>query len=491
MLPPLMLRSVVTDEDVAVAITLTGADPDADPINFILVSQSTNGVLSGTLPDLLYTPDPDSNGTDFFTFKTNDGLDDLPIATVTINVTAVNDTPVANAQSVNLAEDASVAVSLTGSDVDGDDLSYTVTNQPLNGVLTGTAPDLVYTPADDYNGGDSFTFVVNDGSVDSPAAVVNIAINPVNDAPTAANLVLVLDEDGSAAVTLSGADIDGDALSYSIVAAPVHGTLTGTAPDLTYTPAANFNGSDSFTYVSSDGQVDSPTALVSITVNPVNDAPVADSQQVSTLQDTALGITLSASDVDGDIPEYTIISPPANGSLNGNAPDLVYMPDLGYSGADLFSFIASDGTLDSIPVLVDITVTPAGPSVVFEDDFETNKGWITNPVGSDTATTGMWERANPEAIVYNGDKQLGSTVSGSNDLVTGALAGSSAGSYDIDGGTTSIRSPSFTLPTGQDLVLSFYYYLSHASNSSSADFLAGVGGGQHHECRIRRVRGEQ
>ena len=94
-----------------------------------------------------------------------------------------------------------------------------------------------------------------------------------------------------------------------------------------------------------------------------------------------------------------------------------------------------------------------------------------NPNGTDTATTGLWERANPEQTSSSGIKQLGTTVSGVNDLVTGPLAGSSAGSFDIDNGVTSIRSPNISLPSGLDITLTFSYYLAHLSNSSSADFL--------------------
>src|SRR5437867_2917757 len=112
-----------------------------------------------------------------------------------------------------------------------------------------------------------------------------------------------------------------------------------------------------------------------------------------------------------------------------------------------------------------------GVSLVFSDDFETDHGWTRNPNGTDTATTGLWERGDPQAVSYNGPKQLGTTVSGVNALVTGRQAGSSAGTHDIDGGVTSIRSPVIALPSTGDLTLSFSYYFAHASNSSSADFL--------------------
>jgi len=112
-----------------------------------------------------------------------------------------------------------------------------------------------------------------------------------------------------------------------------------------------------------------------------------------------------------------------------------------------------------------------GGTVVFSDDFETNQGWTTNPNGTDTATTGQWERGNPEDTNSGGAKQLGMTTSGVNDLVTARLAGASAGVNDVDGGVTSIRSPAITLPSTGTLTLTFNQYLAHGSNATNADFL--------------------
>lgn len=113
---------------------------------------------------------------------------------------------------------------------------------------------------------------------------------------------------------------------------------------------------------------------------------------------------------------------------------------------------------------------PPPPVTVFFDDFETSQGWTANPNATDTATTGRWERGDPEPTNSSGAKQLGTTVSGVNDLVTGRLAGAAAGDHDIDGGVTTIQSPAITLPSTGTLTLSFSYYLAHGSNASSADF---------------------
>ena len=121
---------------------------------------------------------------------------------------------------------------------------------------------MLYTPNANYQGPDSFTFKVNDGTVDSEAATVSITVTPVNDKPTADNQSVTTDEDVAKPITLTGNDGDGDSLTYHIVAGPTHGSLSGSGANLTYTPAADYNGPDSFTFKANDGTVDSDAATV-------------------------------------------------------------------------------------------------------------------------------------------------------------------------------------------------------------------------------------
>jgi subtilisin family serine protease len=122
-------------------------------------------------------------------------------------------------------------------------------------------------------------------------------------------------------------------------------------------------------------------------------------------------------------------------------------------------------------LFVDNGTGPPPGTTVFSDDFESANGWATNGGGGDTATTGQWERGDPQATSSGGvTLQLGNAVSGSNTLSTGPLAGASVGADDVDGGVTTIRSPLVTLPSSGTLTLSFSWYLGHLSNSSSADF---------------------
>ncbi|WP_347404785.1 M28 family metallopeptidase [Micromonospora sp. WMMD1102] len=134
---------------------------------------------------------------------------------------------------------------------------------------------------------------------------------------------------------------------------------------------------------------------------------------------------------------------------------------------------ALDRNADAIGYAVwTLAGTPAPPgSTVYEDTFETATGWTVDPAGSDTATAGRWSRADPAATSSGVATQLGTTVSGSFDLVTGPLAGSTAGEHDVDGGVTSIGSPPVSLPADGTLTLEFAWYLAHLSNASSADYL--------------------
>src|SRR5204862_18314 len=199
-------------------------------------------------------------------------------------------------------------------------LIYSIVAGPAHGTLSGSAPTLSYTPTALYSGPDSFTFKVNDGTVDSNIAAVSVTVTHVNHAPTASAQAVTTNEDVAKAITLAASDVDGDTLTYSIVAGPAHGTLSGTAPNVTYTPTALYSGPDTFTFKVNDGTVDSHVAAVSLTVTHVNHAPTPAAHPMTTNEDVAKAITLAAGDVDGDTLTYSIVAGPAHGTLSGTAP---------------------------------------------------------------------------------------------------------------------------------------------------------------------------
>src|SRR5688572_9274212 len=216
------------------------------------------------------------------------GLDDNESSSTSITVVAPNTKPFANDQPVNVVEDTPTGITLTGSDPENDPLTYSIVTTPAHGTLSGTAPDVTYTPNLNYNGPDNFTFRTNDGIYNSDlVGTVAITVTPVNDAPIANNQSVNAIEDVGQAITLTGSDVDGNTLTYSIVTGPTNGVLTGTLPNLTYTSNLNYNGSDSFTFKVNDGTVDSNVATVSITITPVQDTPIADNQNIDVVEDVA------------------------------------------------------------------------------------------------------------------------------------------------------------------------------------------------------------
>ena len=349
-------QSVAVTEDIAQAITLTASDQDLDGLTYSVVAGPSNGVLTGTAPNLTYTPNANYFGSDSFTFIANDGTVDSNTATITINVSNTNDAPVANAQSVGVTEDTPAAITLTASDADSDPLTYSIVSGPTNGVLSGTAPNLTYTPNGDYAGSDSFTFIANDGTVDSNTATITINVSNTNDAPVANAQSVGVTEDTPAAITLTASDADSDPLTYSIVSGPTNGVLSGTAPNLTYTPNGDYAGSDSFTFIANDGTVDSNTATITINVSNTNDAPTADPQSFTSVENVAINITLTGSDADSDPLTFAIASNPSNGILSGSGANRTYTPNADYVGADSFTFITSDGTVNSAAATISLTL---------------------------------------------------------------------------------------------------------------------------------------
>src|SRR5262245_39414648 len=215
--------------------------------------------------------------------------------------------PVANAQSFGTDEDTAMAVTLSGSDADGDSLTFSIVSGPAHGTLSGSGANLTYTPAANYNGPDSFTYVANDGWTDSSATSFRSTALTPSHAPVANAQSIGTNEDTATAVTLSGSDVEGDGLTFRVVSGPAHGTLSGSGANLTYPPAANYNGPDSFTYVANDGALDSAAASVSLTVNAVNDAPAFTSPVIFAVAENGTTVgTVTAIDIESNPVSFAI-----------------------------------------------------------------------------------------------------------------------------------------------------------------------------------------
>ena len=171
-----------------------------------------------------------------------------------------------------------------------------------------------------------------------------------NNPPGTENQATTTDEDVPVGITLNVVSPSlSPSFTYTIVTSPSNGVLSGDGPTFTYTPAANFHGSDSFNFRVNDGSRDSNTSIVSITVNPVNDVPIADSQSVTTNSNTPVSITLTGSDFETMAANliFEVSGSPTHGALSGSGTNLSYSPDPGYAGPDSFKFTVRDTGDDS------------------------------------------------------------------------------------------------------------------------------------------------
>ena len=378
------------NEDTTLTVAAPGVlandtDADGDPLTAMLVSGPSHGTLTlSTNGSFVYRPNTNFNGPDSFTYKANDGRTNSVPAAVTITVNAVNDAPVANPDAYTISEDSVLTVAAPGvlandSDADGDALTAVLVTGPAHGTLTlSTNGSFVYRPATNFNGTDSFTYVANDGTTNSAPAPVAINVTPANDAPVAVSDAYTINEDTLLTVAAPGvlandSDADGDPLRAALVSGPAHGALTfNTNGSFTYLPATNFHGTDSFTYVANDGTTNSAPANVTITVNSVNDSPVVANDSYSLLEDNlfvvaAPGVLANDFDADGDVLSVALVAGPAHGSLTLNTDgSFTYRPATNYNGPDSFTYRASDGTTNTAPAIVSLTVLPVNdpPSFV-------------------------------------------------------------------------------------------------------------------------------
>jgi VCBS repeat-containing protein len=315
---------------------------------------------------LQYTPAGDYNGPDSFTYRASDGALNSAPAAVNVTVRPVNDAPVCLNVTLNTEEDTVGTASPRCSDVDGDSLSYRIASPPAHGSAAVAGGLLQYTPNENYNGTDSFTYLASDGALDSPAATVNVSVGSANDLPTAVDDTAATDEDTPVliAVLANDSDTDGGVLHVIGASVPPHGEVVIHADGtITYTPAEDFFGADSFTYEISDGQGGTAQAQVSVTVAAVNDAPLAAADAYQTLYLAPLtvlapqGLLANDSDVEGDPLSAMLASGPAHGQLTLN-PDgsFTYTPNASALIVDTFTYYVTDGVANSAVATVTITI---------------------------------------------------------------------------------------------------------------------------------------
>ena len=300
-------------------------------------------------------------------------------------MTAVNDAPtvsqstVASTLDATINEDAgSVTIDVLDdlsytTDADGDSVSITAVQANAGaGSVSTDGSSVTYTPAANYSSPATITFTASDGT-SSFSAFFTISFNALNDAPVAVDDTETLTEDASLTsiiVLNDDTDADGDSLTVSAISYSGTGTAAINSDNarIDYTPAANFNGTDTITYTVSDGTA-TDTGTLTITVSAVNDLPVANGDTVTTKQDTSVLIAVLANDTHADSSAMTItaVTSPANGTVTQNGSVVTYTPNSGFSGSDSFSYTLQDANsataTASVSVTVNATATACSPTI--------------------------------------------------------------------------------------------------------------------------------
>ena len=385
--PVAVANTLTVNEDatlISTNVISNDTEQDGDTLSLTAVSTDGTGTVAVNSDGLSvdYTPAANFNGTETITYTVSDGALSAN-GTFTITVTAVNDAPVAVANTLTVDEDSSISntdVIANDTDVEDDTLTLTAVSTDGTGTVAVNSDGLSvdYTPAANFNGTETITYTVSDGAL-SANGTFTITVTAVNDAPVAVANTLTVDEDSSISntdVIANDTDVEDDTLTLTAVSTDGTGTVAVNADGLSvdYTPAANFNGTETITYTVSDGQIQ-VQGTFTITVTAVNDAPVAVANTLTVDEDSSISNTdviANDTDVEDDTLTLTAVSTDGTGTVAVNSDGLSvdYTPAANFNGTETITYTVSDGT-DTSEGTFTITVTAVNDApVAIEDSLE-------------------------------------------------------------------------------------------------------------------------
>jgi hypothetical protein len=361
---------------VTIDVLANDTDPNADVLSIASFNQGDNGAVTQVGNELVYTPVADFTGTDSFTYIVTDPAGNQSTGTVTVTVVAAtSNAPVTVNDSATTTSETPVAIDVLANDTDpnADVLSIASFNQGDNGAVTQVGNELVYTPVADFTGTDSFTYIVTDPAGNQSTGTVTVTVVvATSNAPVAVNDSATTTSGTPVAIDVLANDTDpnGDVLSIASFNQGDNGAVTQVGNELVYTPVAGFTGADSFTYTVTDpaGNGTEATAIITVTSVTLN-TPVANVDQVETMQNTPVTIMVLDNDTDpnGDTLSISAVgSEAAHGTAKQNGSSIVYTPDTGFTGDDKFTYTItnSDGNTAKTDVFVKINASGGNLSTV-------------------------------------------------------------------------------------------------------------------------------
>ncbi|MDD5264857.1 MAG: Ig-like domain-containing protein, partial [Candidatus Bipolaricaulis sp.] len=387
--------TATTAEDTPVLIAVAGNDSDPDgnlnPATVLVTSLPSHGTVSvnPVTGAVTYTPAPNYNGPDTFTYQVCDTTSLCDLALVAVNVLPQDDPPQANNDTATTPEDTPVVINVAANDFDVDGnlapTTVTIASPPSHGTVSVNPATgaVTYTPAPNYNGQDTFTYRVCDASGLCDTAQVVVDVGSENDPPVANDDTATTPEDTPVVIAVPGNDTDPDGnldpTTVVITSPPSHGTVSvnPVTGAVTYTPASNYSGQDTFSYQVCDTTNLCDIAQVVVTITPQPDPPLANDDTRVTPEDTPVLISLLANDTDVegnlDPTTVTITSSPSHGTVSVSPVTgaATYAPAPNFNGLDTFTYRVCDttGLCDTAQVTINVTSQPDPP--VANDDTAT------------------------------------------------------------------------------------------------------------------------
>jgi hypothetical protein len=406
---PVAVADLLTvDEDaVLTSKDVIANDTDADGNTLVLTAVTTAG--TGTVAvnsdglSVDYTPATNFNGTEVITYTVSDGTLTDETGTLTVTVNPINDTPIAVNDVLTVDQGAALTsknVIANDTDIDNDTLTLTAVSTAGSGTVAINSDNVSvdYTPAANFNGTEIITYTVSDGTLSDETGTLSVTVSTINYAPVAVEDVMTVDEDTALVtkdVITNDTDANNDTLTLVAVSTAGLGTVAINADNISvdYTPAANFNGSEVITYTVSDGTLTDESGSLTVTVNPINDNPIAVADTLTVDEDAALtsvDVISNDTDIDNDTITLTAVSTAGSGTvaINSDNVSVDYIPAANFNGTEVITYTVSDGTLTDETGTLTVTVNTVNDApVAVEDSISVEEDAAltsTNVIANDT-----------------------------------------------------------------------------------------------------------